>query len=212
MVSNRGLRRAYTVWATFYDSVVRFLRWSRRRSLALLHLRAGDSVLLVGCGTGADFEFIPREVEVTAVDLTPAMLQRAAAKIGDRRIRLLEMDAMDLRFPDNTFDNTVLHLILAVVPDPVRTLQEAERVTKPNGLLVVLDKFWNRPTPPPLPLRMVNAILGGYVSAVSRNFHAILKRTSLELIREIPLGFGGLYFLYLLRKPAPGGGAPRRGP
>jgi len=47
---------------------------------------------------------------------------------------------------------------------------------------------------------------------VNRNFHAILKRTSLELLREIPLGFGGLYFLYLLRKPAPGGGAPRRGP
>jgi len=212
MVSNRGLRRAYTVWATFYDSVVRFLRWSRRRSLALLHLRAGDSVLLVGCGTGADFEFIPREVEVTAVDLTPAMLQRAAAKIGDRRIRLLEMDAMDLRFPDNTFDNTVLHLILAVVPDPVRTLQEAERVTKPGGFLVVLDKFWNRPTPPPLPLRMANAILGGYVSAVNRNFHTILRRTSLELQREIPLGFGGLYLLYLLRKPGPGESTPRRGP
>jgi len=212
MAANRGLRRAYTIWATIYDPLTRFLRWSRRRSLALLDLRAGESVLLVGCGTGADFEFILRDVEVTAVDLTPAMLRRAAAKIGDRRIRLLEMDAMDLRFPDSTFDKTVLHLILAVVPDPVRTLQEAERVTKPNGLLVVLDKFWNRPTPPPLPLRMVNAILGGYVSAVSRNFHAILKRTSLELIREIPLGFGGLYFLYLLRKPAPGGGAPRRGP
>ena len=212
MASNRGLRRAYTIWAIFYDSVVRFLRWSRRRSLALLHLRAGDSVLLVGCGTGADFEFIPREVEVTAVDLTPAMLQRAAAKIGDRRIRLLEMDAMDLRFPDNTFDNTVLHLILAVVPESVRTLQEAERVTKPNGLLVVLDKFWNRPTPPPLPLRMANAILGGYVSAVNRNFHTILRRTSLELQREIPLGFGGLYLLYLLRKPGPGESTPRRGP
>jgi ubiquinone/menaquinone biosynthesis C-methylase UbiE len=212
MASNRGLRRAYTIWAIFYDSVVRFLRWSRRRSLALLDLRAGESVLLVGCGTGADFEFIPRGVEVTAVDLTPAMLRRAAAKIGDRRIRLLEMDAMDLRFPDNTFDKTVLHLILAVVPDPVRTLQEAERVTKPNGLLVVLDKFWNRPTPPPLHLRMVNAILGGYVSAVNRNFHTILKRTSLELLREIPLAFGGLYLLYLLRKPAPGGGAPRPNP
>ncbi len=68
------------------------------------------STLLVGCGTGADFEFLPQEVEVTAVDLTPAMLRRAAARVGDRHIRLLEMDAMDLRFPDNTFDKTVLHL------------------------------------------------------------------------------------------------------
>lgn len=212
MATNIGLRRAYTVWAVFYDSVVRFLRGSRRRSLALLDLRAGDSVLLVGCGTGADFEFIPKDVEVTAVDLTPAMLRRAAAKVGDRRIRLLEMDAMDLRFPDDTFDKTILHLILAVVPDPARTLQQAERVTKPDGLLVVLDKFWNRPTPPPLPLRIANAVLGGYVSALNRNFHAILKHTSLEVLREIPLAFGGLYLLYLLRKPATGGDAPRREP
>ncbi len=212
MATNTGLRRAYTVWAVFYDSVVRFLRSSRRRSLALLDLGAGDSVLVVGCGTGADFEFIPRDVEVTAVDLTPAMLRRAAAKIGDRRIRLLEMDAMDLKFPDDTFDKTVLHLILAVVPDPVRALREAERVTKPNGLLVVLDKFWNRPTPPPLPLRMANALLGGYVTALDRNFHAILKRTALEVLREIPLALGGLYLTYLLRKPAAGGDAPAREP
>ena len=202
MATNTGLRRAYTVWAIFYDAVVRFLRGSRRRSLARLELQAGDSVLLVGCGAGADFEFLPKGVQATAVDLTPAMLRRAAAKVGDRSIRLLEMDAMDLRFPDNTFDKTVLHLILAVVPDPVRTLQEAERVTKPNGLLVVLDKFWNRPKPPPLPLRIANALLGGYVTALDRNFHAILGRTSLELLREIPQGFGGLYFAYLLRKRA----------
>jgi len=208
MATNIGLRRAYTVWAFFYDSAVRFLRWSRRRSLALLDFRTGDTVLLVGCGTGADFEFLPRDVEVTAVDLTPAMLRRAASKLEGRHIRLLEMDAMDLRLPDNAFDKTVLHLILGVVPDPVRALREAERVTKPNGLLVALDKFWNRPARPPLLLRMANALLGGYVTAVDRNFHAILKRTSLKLLREIPLAFGGLYLIYLLQKPGTGTDAP----
>jgi ubiquinone/menaquinone biosynthesis C-methylase UbiE len=136
------------------------------------------------------------------VDLTPAMLSRAAAKVGNRRIRLEEMDAMDLRFPDDSFDKTILHLILAVVPDPVRALREAERATKPGGHLVVLDKFWNRSRRPPLPLRLANAVLGGYVTAVDRNFHAMLAQTSLEMLQEIPMGFGGLYCLYLLRKPA----------
>ena len=58
---------------------------------------------------------------------------------------------------------------------------------------------------------MANALLGGYVTAVDRNFYAIPEKTSLELVREIPLGFGGLYLLYLLRKPGEArgqGGAP----
>lgn len=202
MATNIGLRRAYTLWATFYDSVVWFLRGSRRRSLALLGWRPGDAVLIVGCGTGSDFEFIPPDVVVTAGDLTPAMLRLAATKAQNRPIRLVQMDAMNLCFPNGKFDKVVLHLIVAVVPDPIRTLQEAERVTKPNGLVVVLDKFWNRSGRPPLPLRMANAILGGYVTAIDRNFRVILAKTSLELVREIPLGFGGLYFVYLLRKPA----------
>lgn len=203
MATNLGLRRAYTVWATIYDPLIRFLRRSRRRSLALLDIQPGESVLILGCGTGADFEFLPRQAEVVAVDLTPAMLRRAAAKIGDRQIRLEEMDVMDLLFPRDTFDKAILHLILAVVPDPVRTLREAERVTKPGGLMVVLDKFWNHPGRPPLVLRMINAILGGYVTAVNRNIHSIVSATCLEVVQEKPLGLGGLYYFYLLRKPAP---------
>lgn len=202
MATNRGLRRAYTIWATVYDPLTGFLRRGRRRSIDLLNLRAGDTVLIVGCGTGADFEFLPYGTRCSAVDLTPAMLRRAAAKIGNRDIRLDEMDAMNLRFQDNTFDKAILHHLLAVVPDPVRALQEAERVTKPGGLLVVLDKFWNRPSRPPFPLRIANAICGGYVTAVDRNFPSILSRTSLKTLKELPMGFGGLYFLYLLRKPA----------
>ena len=203
MPTNRGLRGAYTVWAVIYDPLTRFLRRSRRRSLALLDIRPWDTVLLVGCGTGADFEFLPREAQCVAVDLTPAMLRRAAAKVEDQHIQLAEMDAMDLRFPNDTFDKTILHLILAVVPDPVRALREAERTTKPGGHLVVLDKFWNHARRPPLFLRVANAVFGGYVTAVDRNFHTILSQTSLEMLQEIPMGFGGLYYLYLLRKPVP---------
>lgn len=202
MATNHGLRRAYTLWATVYDPVTRVLRRGRRRSIALLDIRPSDTVLLVGCGTGSDFEFLPRQAQCVAVDLTPAMLRRAAAKVEDRKIRLAETDAMDLCLPDDAFDKTILHHILAVVPDPVRALQEAERVTKPGGRLVVLDKFWNRSGRPPLLLRLVSAIAGGFITAVDRNFPAILARTSLEIIQETPLGFGAVYYRYLLRKPA----------
>jgi len=202
MATNQGLRRAYTVWAAFYDPLTRFLQRGRRRSIALLNIRPWDTVLLVGCGTGADFEFLPRGAQCVAVDLTPAMLRRAAAKVKDRRIQLAEMDAMDLRLPDDTFDKTILHHILAVVPDPVRALREAERATKPGGQLVVLDKFWNHARRPPPFLRLGSAVFRAYVTALDRNFHAILARTSLEILQEIPMGFCGLYHLYLLKKTA----------
>jgi SAM-dependent methyltransferase len=202
MATNRGLRTAYTFWAVFYDSLTRFLRWGRRRSIGILGVDSSDAVLLVGCGTGADFEFLPGDARCVAVDITPAMLRRAAAKMGAKRISLAEMDAMALGLASAVFDKVVLHLILAVVPDPVRTLREAERVTRPGGRLVVLDKFWNRARRPPFPLRIANALMGGYVTAVDRNFPAILSGTSLRVLREIPLGFGGLYYLYLLEKPA----------
>ncbi len=202
MATNRSLRRGYTVWATVYDPLTRFLQRARRRSIELLGVRSRDAVLLLGCGTGADFEFLPHDVRCVAVDLTPAMLRRAAAKIGDRRIQLAEVDAMELSFPDDTFDKTILHHILAVVPDPVRTLREAERATKPGGRLVVLDKFWNHARRPPLLLRLAGVVFNRYVTAVDRNFPMILSRTSLEILQEIPMGFGGLYYLYLLRKPA----------
>jgi ubiquinone/menaquinone biosynthesis C-methylase UbiE len=205
MASNQGLRRAYTLWAPAYDLIVAPLRWSRRRAVRLLDAKPGERLLLVGCGTGADFPFLPPGVIVTAVDLTPAMLRRAARKVGNRRVALAEMDAMALAFPDARFDKVGLHLILAVVPDAVRAIREAERVAKPGALITVLDKFWNRPRRPPLAVRALNAVLSRYATAITRSFHDLVANTRLQVVREEPLGLGGLYYLYVLRKATQAG-------
>ena len=202
MATNAGLRRAYTLWAAVYDPLTRFLRWSRRHAVALLDIAASDRVLLVGCGTGADFEFLRPDAEYVAVDITPAMLRKAEQKVGCLRVQIAQMDAMALDLPSESFDKAILHLIVAVVPDPVRALREVERVLKPGGRATVLDKFWNRPRRPPWPLRVANAMFGGYVTAIDRNFDAIVAQTSLTVVRKLPLSFGGLYFLYLLQKPS----------
>jgi phosphatidylethanolamine/phosphatidyl-N-methylethanolamine N-methyltransferase len=58
-----------------------------------------------------------------------------------RNVRLLEMDAADLKFADNTFDIVYAPYVISVVPDPVAVVREMKRVCRPGGRIVVLNHF-----------------------------------------------------------------------
>jgi len=139
MPSNAWIRFRYSFWAPHYDRVTRFPR-ERRRSIELLALRPGERLLIIGCGTGADLPFVPLEVQVLATDLTPAMIRQAEAHARPG-IEYRVMDGMALDLPDGGFDAAILHMVLEVIPDPVRCLAEAARVLRPGGRLAVFDKF-----------------------------------------------------------------------
>lgn len=137
-----SLRHTYTLFAPLYDLVIeRASAALRRASLQRLGVQEGD-VLLAGIGTGLDIPHLPDGPCYIGLDLTPAMLQRAQRRSHGRNdVRLHLGDAMQLPYRDATFEAVVLHLILAVVPQPERLLAEAERVLKPGGRILIVDKF-----------------------------------------------------------------------
>ena len=139
MPSNTWLRFRYTLWAPHYDRVTKF-HDQRRHSVRLLELAPGERLIVIGCGTGADLPFIPPEVDVLAADVTPAMLRQARAHARPG-IEFRVLDGMALDLPDGSFDAAILHMVLEVIPDPVRCLREAARVLRPGGRLAVFDKF-----------------------------------------------------------------------
>lgn len=143
--STSPLRRAYTLWAPIYDWLIdsAMTRKVRRSSIDLLRDWSGKKVLLVGVGSGLDLPFLPHDADYTGIDITPAMLERARrqAQRSGCPIRLMHGNAMSLQFDDGEFDRVIMHLILAVVPDPARALSEAARVLKPGGQILILDKF-----------------------------------------------------------------------
>jgi Methyltransferase domain len=111
-----------TVWAPVYDALVGAVGFTnaRRHSIERLGLEDGDRVLIVGAGTGLDPGFVPPSVAITAIDVTPAMLRRLARRAAHagRLVSAQVMDAGKLTFPDASFDAVIMHLILAVVPQP----------------------------------------------------------------------------------------------
>ena len=100
------------------------------------HLRPGDRVLEVGCGTGLIMQRLPG-ADLRGVDLSPGMLERARA----RGLRVQEASALDLPFALGTFDLVYSFKVLAHVEEISQAVRECHRVLKPGGL-AILD-FYN---------------------------------------------------------------------
>lgn len=136
------LADSYRRLAPIYDWVAAApFAHARRASLARIPQAGRLDVLLSGVGTGLDFAYLPRCHRYSATDLVATMLARARARAGDLDVGLARADSMRLPFPNACFDVVVLHLIVAVVADPVAVLAEAARVTRNAGSVLVLDKF-----------------------------------------------------------------------
>jgi phosphatidylethanolamine/phosphatidyl-N-methylethanolamine N-methyltransferase len=201
--TNNWNRMRYTLWAPIYDAIASFPR-HRRRAIALLRPLAGEKVLIVGAGTGADLPFLPASAHITAVDITPAMLERLrhrAAALG-MTVEAQVMDGQALAFASEQFDAVILHLILAVIPDPVACLREVERVLKPGGRAVVFDKFVPDDQEPSLGRRAANLIADLLFSDITRKLGPLVAKTRLVIEHREETRIAGVAFqTAILRKP-----------
>jgi ubiquinone/menaquinone biosynthesis C-methylase UbiE len=197
-------RLRYSFWAPFYDAIAAAAGFSeaRRRSIERLRIRPTDRVLIVGAGTGLDLDYLPSAASIVAIDVTPAMLgrlERRAAQMG-RAVSAEIQDARQLPFPDASFDAVIMHLILAVMPEPERGLREAARVLAPGGRVAVFDKFLGDDEAVSMRRRLLNVIAKPLFSDMNRRFGPLVRGTGLTLEHEEPIAFGGMYRLITLRK------------
>ena len=140
--SQREVTRRYDRMAwlyDFYDAPMEYAGIRRRRKR--LVAKARGRVLEVGVGTGKNLPYYPDGVQLTAIDVSAAMMRRArrrAEKLGIRPGFEIA-DVAALPFPDDTFDTTLATAVFCSVADPVAGLRELGRVTKPDGQILLLE-------------------------------------------------------------------------
>jgi len=195
-----SLKHSYTLIAPFYDAAIaRATHAARARSLAALPKEAGR-VLLAGVGTGLDLPHLPPQHHYVGIDLNRAMLRRALPRTSHVDFGPVQGDAQRLPFADASFDCAVLHLILAVVPQPAHCFAEVERVLKPGGQVLVFDKFLRRGQSAIL-RRLINPLMRRVATRLDVVFEDLLSEAPrLRLEHDQAALAGGWFRMIRLRK------------
>jgi phosphatidylethanolamine/phosphatidyl-N-methylethanolamine N-methyltransferase len=196
----------YQRFAPVYDMFYGItLQPGRRRALARLAPRPGESILEVGAGTGFGLSQYPRGCRVAAVDLSARMIARASARLRRHRlghISLCRMDAARLAFPDDHFDAVYAPYVVNVVADPIRVGGEMLRVCRPGGRLVLLNHFAG--------VDGANAAVNSTVGRLARTMTGVdwdldlatfVREAGLTLHSVEPVNFAGVSAVVVCRKP-----------
>jgi len=145
-VTASTVRRAYKLWAPVYDQTFGIMvRAGRMKAVEHINNSSARRVLEVGVGTGLSLPHYRTDLEVTGIDLSPEMLEKAEERVRNKNLThvddLLVMDASRLDFPDDSFDVVVAMFVMTVVPDPNAVMKELERVCAPGGQVLLVNHF-----------------------------------------------------------------------
>lgn len=144
-MDHQSILGAYKRYAPFYDVVFgKIFQQGREEAMKTVQFNPGDQVLDLGVGTGISLPDYPKDVHVTGIDPSEEMLEKARKRVrkeGMDHVELHCMDAVELDFPDNSFDKVFALYVLSVVPDPYKMLSEIRRVCKPGAEVIFVNHF-----------------------------------------------------------------------
>lgn len=181
----------YDLIAGIYDQFSKRTYYTPRKVLVeKLDLQRGDSVLLVGCGTGLIFHFIENKIGETGIlvglDFSKNMLAQAEKKVRDhnwKNVHLIHADARDIS-PDLierhfgkriTFDHAIGELSFSVMPEWKSIMRKSLNLITADGNFGVLDghrpkKDWLNVILDLFPQSDISRPISNYLSTLTRNY------------------------------------------
>lgn len=161
-------------------------------------------ILDVGIGTGANIDYYSDKAEVTGIDLSPKMLEKARQKLVKsvkENITLIQMDVENLKFKNNFFDYIVTSSVFCSVPDPIKGLKEIRRVLKPDGRLIMIEHVLSKNKFISLLENLFNGIVRFFIGVnINRDTGHNIIKSGMEVIEEKNLAMIDVFRLFKAKK------------
>jgi ubiquinone/menaquinone biosynthesis C-methylase UbiE len=137
--------RGFTNAEAYNQRTGRYSRLLAGPFIEFVGIEDGDRLLDVGCGTGSlafTAAALKRPSEIVGIDRSASFIEYARSQTNDPRLTFEVGDALNLSYPDASFDKCLCLLVIQLLPDVPRALSEIRRVTKPGGAAAA--SVWDR--------------------------------------------------------------------
>lgn len=194
-MSVEHIEKVYDNYSPLYDRIYgKVFQSGREMAPAMLNLFPGCKLLEVGLGTGLSLPLLPRDIEITGIDLSQKMLDLAKKRVASLRlsnVKLIKMDATKLDFPDNSFDRVLAAYFISTVPEPVKVVEEMKRVCRPGGYLVFLNHFHSEAPVPRFLEKVISPMCYRIGFKTDLDLRKLMKDTGLDIDRLEHIDFLG---------------------
>ena len=144
-MDDKSIIKSYKRVSGFYDYTFgQIFRPGQKKLVSMMECTPTDKVLEIGIGTGTSYKYYPMETEVTGIDISPDMLEKAKKNIVKHNLQnknVIMMNGEQLTFEDNSFDKVVGMYVVSVTQNPNLLIKEMKRVCKPNGDIYLVNHF-----------------------------------------------------------------------
>ncbi len=182
------VERVYSNYASVYDKIFgRIFHESRESAVRSLEVGPDERILEVGVGTGIALPLYPSHCTIVGIDLSEGMLKKARERQeahGLDHVTLLQMDAGQMKFPDDSFDTVMAAYVVTAVPDYRKVVSEMIRVCRPGGRVVMLNHFSNGNKLIATVERVISPFCSHIGFRTDLALNTVLEGTSLQVLRK----------------------------
>lgn len=139
------VKKIYDFYSDFYDFLFSWiLNPHLQYAISQQNFKEGQKILEIGIGTGTSLNKYPPFCNITGIDISSGMLEKArkrVKKLNLKNVELKVMDTTNLEFFDRTFDYVIAAFVISVCQHPERMLDEMLRVLKDDGKIILVNHF-----------------------------------------------------------------------